>query len=172
MYNVDLFIADTHVFSLFLFPYSGKQFCSVDRTHTISGRCECSRTHRRQNRWMGVVKKTEDNLSARKATANYRVPPPVLCPCKKRRNCPIHYCECFCSYCIREKALHVKSNESNTKDFCPCSKVDICKDARTCFCRCCKFLLSFTTNTLNILFCSYSSNNHRHFSQSSLNNPL
>ena len=29
-------------------PYSGKQFCSVDRTHTISGRCECSRTHRRR----------------------------------------------------------------------------------------------------------------------------
>jgi hypothetical protein len=115
-------------------------FCSHDRPHAIAGaRCECSSTHRQKKRWEGSVKKDIDPINnASKKTSAYRTRPEKICQCLKRKQCAVHGCDCFCGYCLREKALFVQRNERKNQEYCPCSNVQICRDSRTCMCRCYK----------------------------------
>ena len=112
-------------------------FCSVDRTHSMAGRCECSRTHRRKKIWCGSIKKTNKHPNQRN-TVQYKTKSETKCNCLKHKNCAIHGCDCYCGYCLREKALSVQRNESKNVEYCPCSTSEICQDSRTCFCRCYK----------------------------------
>ena len=113
-------------------------FCASDRTHSKHNRCACSRTHRYDKAWQGAVEKKDKQPNAQQSTANYRKRPETTCNCVQHKNCAIIGCDCYCGYCLREKALHVVKNKEQNKEYCPCKKFEICQDAKTCFCRCYK----------------------------------
>ena len=132
-------------------------FCNVDRAHgKVGQRCECSRPHRENKRWQGALqlKTTEltndgdgsskssssssSSSSSQNDTVNYRNQPTTNCVCHTKRKCDVHGCDCFCGYCLREKALLVQRTERTNKEYCPCKNIAICRDSHQCFCRCYK----------------------------------
>ena len=103
-------------------------FCNTNRYHP-EDRCDCCKF----------------DLAAKKKSGSvgmsplYRCRPSATCPCRESNSCAVTGCECFCSFCIRRKAQHIKSNRENTGKYCPCNASPVCMfEASRCPCRCYK----------------------------------
>ena len=70
--------------------------------------------------------------------AGYRPAPSRTCPCETSRACAVMGCDCFCGFCVRQKARLVKENAATNSLYCPCYQRPTCRGATECACACYK----------------------------------